>query len=58
MLRPLEKKPSADGSYTFGKQTGRYRKPREISTNIDPRENLLESIRSFGGRDNLRKIRA
>jgi len=60
MSRPLEKRSSADSnsSYTFGKQMSRYRKPREISTNIDPRENLLESIRSFGGRDNLRKIRA
>jgi len=58
-LRPLEKKSSADrGSYTFGKLMGRSRKPREISANVDPRENLLESIRSFGGRDNLRKIRA
>ncbi|XP_008186026.1 uncharacterized protein LOC100164801 isoform X3 [Acyrthosiphon pisum] len=58
-LRPLEKKSSADrSSYTFGKLMGRSRKPREISTNVDPRENLLESIRSFGGRDNLRKIRA
>lgn len=58
ILRPLEKKSSADSSYTFGKLMGRSRKPREISTNVDPRENLLESIRSFGGRDNLRKIRA
>ncbi|XP_060879856.1 uncharacterized protein LOC132951860 isoform X1 [Metopolophium dirhodum] len=58
-LRPLEKKSSADrSSYTFGKLMGRSRKPREISANVDPRENLLESIRSFGGRDNLRKIRA
>ncbi|KAL4148818.1 hypothetical protein QTP88_002969 [Uroleucon formosanum] len=58
ILRPLEKKSSTDSSYTFGKLMSRARKPREISTNIDPRENLLESIRSFGGRDNLRKIRA
>ncbi|XP_025206337.1 cordon-bleu protein-like 1 isoform X2 [Melanaphis sacchari] len=58
ILRPPEKKSSADSSYTFGKLTGRSKKPREISTNVDPRENLLESIRSFGGRDNLRKIRA
>ncbi|XP_022161869.1 uncharacterized protein LOC111027763 isoform X2 [Myzus persicae] len=58
ILRPLEKKSSADSSYTFGKLMGRSRKPREISTKVDPRENLLESIRSFGGRDNLRKIRA
>lgn len=44
--------------YTFGKLMTRARKPREISANVmDPRENLLESIRSFGGRDNLRKIR-
>lgn len=58
-LRPLEKKSSADrSSYTFGKLMGRSRKPREISANVDPRESLLESIRSFGGRDNLRKIRA
>ncbi|CAH1714044.1 cordon-bleu protein-like 1 isoform X3 [Aphis gossypii] len=58
ILRSLEKKSSTDSSYTFGKLMGRSRKPREISTNVDPRENLLESIRSFGGRDNLRKIRA
>ncbi|XP_060837774.1 uncharacterized protein LOC132919883 isoform X2 [Rhopalosiphum padi] len=58
ILRPLDKKSSTDSSYTFGKLMGRQRKPREISTNVDPRENLLESIRCFGGRDNLRKIRA
>ncbi|XP_026812086.1 cordon-bleu protein-like 1 isoform X3 [Rhopalosiphum maidis] len=58
ILRPLDKKSSIDSSYTFGKLMGRQRKPREISTNVDPRENLLESIRSFGGRDNLKKIRA
>jgi len=58
ILRPLEKKSYTDSSYTFGKLMGRSRKPREISTNVDPRENLLESIRSFGGRDNLKKIRA
>jgi len=57
-LRPLENKTPADSFYTFGKLMARPRKPREISTNVDPRENLLESIRSFGGRDNLRKIRA
>lgn len=47
--------------YTFGKlmtNRGACRKPREISANVDPRENLLESIRAFGGRDNLRKIRS
>lgn len=48
-------------SFTFGKlmmtnRTGR--RPREISPNVDPRQSLLESIRTFGGRDNLRKIRA
>lgn len=59
VLRPLEKKASAaDSSYTFGKLMGRSRKPREMSANVDPRENLLESIRSFGGRDSLKKIRA
>jgi len=29
-----------------------------MPAHVDPRETLLESIRSFGGRDNLRKIRA
>lgn len=47
-----------NSSYTFRKLITRPRKPREISANVDPRETLLESIRSFGGRDNLRKIRA
>ncbi|VVC25140.1 Hypothetical protein CINCED_3A013702 [Cinara cedri] len=44
--------------FTYGKLTagGRPARPRE--TAADPRETLLESIRSFGGRDNLRKIRA
>lgn len=58
--RPSEKKKESDSggsSYTFGKLMNRPRKPREISVNVDPRQNLLESIRSFGGRDNLRKIR-
>lgn len=45
-------------SHTFAKMTTRPRKLREISTNVDPRECLLESIRLFGGRDNLKKIRA
>lgn len=52
------KKEQDSCSFTFGQLMGRTRKPREISTNVDPRESLLESIRSFGGRDNLRKIRA
>jgi len=50
----------SSSSYTFGKPTSRPRKPREISPNVqlaDPRQGLLESIRKFGGRDNLRKIR-
>lgn len=59
---PAEKKEYSNNnrsSYTFSKLMNRPRKPREISTNVaDPRESLLESIRSFGGRDNLRKIRA
>lgn len=60
--RPSENKKDSGGggggTYTFGKLMNRPRKPREISANVvDPRQNLLESIRSFGGRDNLRKIR-
>lgn len=46
-------------SRAFGKpSTNRPRKPsRGGEISADPRESLLESIRSFGGRDNLRKIR-
>lgn len=55
-------KSSSSSSFTFGKSVAASRplnrKLREISANVDPRESLLESIRSFGGRDNLRKIRA
>lgn len=58
----IKKKPSSTeingNSHTFAKMTTRPRKLREISTNVDPRECLLESIRLFGGRDNLKKIRA
>lgn len=45
--------------FTFGKlmMTNRSRRPREISPNVDPRQSLLESIRTFGGRDSLKKIR-
>lgn len=44
--------------FTFGQLTtgGRPSRPKEAAA--DPRETLLQSIRSFGGRDNLRKIRA
>lgn len=59
--KPSSGKKEYDSSslYTFGKlMAAQPRKPREISTNVNPRESLLESIRSFGGRDNLRKIRA
>lgn len=62
-------KPAPDekrSRFTFGKLTtgGRLARPREVpaaaasSSSSNPRESLLESIRSFGGRDNLRKIRA
>lgn len=47
--------------YAFGElAAARLRRPRQIvpDVRLDPRESLLESIRSFGGRDNLRKIRA
>lgn len=57
-IKSLGKKECDSSLYTFGKLMAQPRKPREISTNINPRESLLESIRSFGGRDNLKKIRA
>lgn len=44
--------------FTFGKLIAGNRPVRPKSTVTDPRETLLESIRSFGGRDNLRKFRA
>lgn len=37
---------------------GGGRRLAAMPAHVDPRETLLESIRSFGGRDNLRKIRA
>ncbi|XP_025413115.1 cordon-bleu protein-like 1 isoform X3 [Sipha flava] len=56
--KPPAKKDYGSRPYAFSKLMNRPRKPREFSANVDPRETLLESIRSFGGRDNLRKIRA
>lgn len=56
--KPPEKKEYINRPYAYSKLINRPRKPREFSANVDPRESLLESIRSFGGRDNLRKIRA